>query len=177
MNHWLMKSEPSVYGIDDLEKDRVTSWGGVRNYQVRNMFRDNFAKGDLAFLYHSSCAEPGIVGVMTVVGPAYPDPAQFDRKSEYFDPKSRREAPTWLAVDVRIKTRFRRCLSIRDLRDCPELEEMLVLRRGNRLSVTPVTADEARVILKLASARGASSQPGSVSADAHHRSRQRGTRG
>lgn len=153
MNYWLMKSEPSVYGIDDLEKDRATSWGGVRNYQVRNMFRDDFARGDLAFFYHSSCTEPGIVGVMAVAGPAYPDAAQFDRKSEYFDPKSRREAPTWLAVDVRIKTRFTQVLSLENLRARAELEEMLVLRRGNRLSVTPVTTDEARVILKLASVR------------------------
>lgn len=149
MNYWLMKSEPTVYGIDDLHKDRSTSWGGVRNYQVRNMFRDDFARGDLAFFYHSSCAEPGIVGVMTVSRTAYADPAQFDRKSEYFDPKSRREAPTWLAVDVRFKSRFRQVLSLDDLRSRAGLAEMLILRRGNRLSVTPVTSDEAAAILKM----------------------------
>lgn len=156
MKYWLMKSEPSVYGIDDLKKDRRTSWGGVRNYQVRNMFRDDFAKGDVAFFYHSSCAEPGIVGVMTVAGTAYPDPGQFERNSGYFDAKSRREAPTWLAVDVRFQRKFKRPLSLEVLRSCAGLAGMLVLRRGNRLSVTPLTADEAEVIFDLAAGQGAS---------------------
>ena len=149
MNYWLMKSEPSVYGIDNLHKDGRTSWGGVRNYQVRNMFRDNFAKGDLAFFYHSSCDEPGIVGTMTVARPAYPDPTQFERMSDYFDPKSRREAPTWLAVDVRFKRQFSRPLALEVLRQRPELAGMQILRRGNRLSVTPVTVAEAKLILSL----------------------------
>ena len=153
MNYWLMKSEPSVYGIDDLQRDKRTSWGGVRNYQVRNMFRDDFAKGDLAFFYHSSCDEPGIVGTMTVAGPGYPDPTQFDRLSEYFDPKSRPETPTWLAVDVRFGTRFQRRLSLDTLRQLPGLAGLQLLRRGNRLSVTPVTAAEARLILAGAAAR------------------------
>jgi len=161
MKYWLMKSEPSVYGIDDLRRDGRTSWGGVRNYQVRNMFRDDFAKGDQAFFYHSSCAEPGIVGTMSVAGPAYPDPDQFDRKSGYFDPKSRREAPTWLAVDMRFQRKFKRPLALETLRGCPALAGMLVLRRGNRLSVTPLTADEAETILDLAAGGGpARSQPG-----------------
>jgi predicted RNA-binding protein with PUA-like domain len=155
MNYWLMKSEPSVYGIDDLRRDGQTSWGGVRNYQVRNMFRDEFAGGDLAFFYHSSCAEPGIVGTMTVAGSAYPDPEQFVRGSPYFDPKSRREAPTWLAVDVRFQRRFRRPLTLESIRGCAALAGMLILRRGNRLSVTPLTANEAKTILKLAAGRRA----------------------
>jgi len=150
MNYWLMKSEPSVYGIDDLHKDGRTSWGGVRNYQVRNLFRDVFAKGDLAFFYHSSCDEPGIVGTMTVAGTAYADPTQFERRSDYFDPKSRREAPTWLAVDVRFKRQFPRPLSLAVLRQRPELAGMQILRRGNRLSVTPVTVAEWNLILSLA---------------------------
>ena len=150
MKYWLMKSEPSVYGIDNLQKDKRTSWGGVRNYQVRNLFRDDFAKGDLAFFYHSSCAEPGIVGSMIVAGPGYPDPTQFKRKSEYFDPKSRREAPTWLAVDVRFERQFPKTLSLEALRRHPRLAGMQLLRRGNRLSVTPVTAAEAKLILCLA---------------------------
>lgn len=145
-----MKSEPSVYGIDDLRRDKRTSWGGVRNYQVRNMFRDEFAKGDLAFFYHSSCNEPGIVGTMQVVGTAYPDPAQFDPESEYFDPRSRRESPSWLAVDVQFQRRFSRPLSLDRLRRQPGLEGMLILRRGNRLSVTPVTGAEAQVMLAIA---------------------------
>jgi len=150
MNYWLMKSEPSEYGIDDLRRDGRTSWGGVRNYQVRNMFRDDFARDDLAFFYHSSCAEPGIVGVMTVLGPAHADPTQFERKSDYFDPKSRPDSPTWLAVDVRFKSKFSRPLSLETLRTHPELADMQILRRGNRLSVTPVTEAEARCILALA---------------------------
>lgn len=149
-----MKSEPSVYGLDDLQRDKRTSWGGVRNYQVRNMFRDEFAKADVAFFYHSSCDEPGIVGTMTVVGRAYPDPEQFDPKSEYFDPRSKREQPAWLAVDVQFKRRFRRPLSLDMLRRDPRLEGMLILRRGNRLSVTPVTEAEAQAILDLAAGSG-----------------------
>lgn len=145
-----MKSEPSVYGIDDLKRDKRTSWGGVRNYQVRNMFRDEFARGDLAFFYHSSCDEPGIVGTMTVTGQAQPDPAQFDPESEYFDPRSKPESPSWLAVDVQFQRRFHRPLSLDVLRRHPGLEGMLVLRRGNRLSVTPVTEAEAQCILSLA---------------------------
>ena len=153
MNYWLMKSEPSVYGIGHLERDKRTSWGGVRNYQVRNMFRDDFAKGDLAFFYHSSCDEPGIVGTMTVAGPGYPDPTQFEPASEYFDPKSRRETPTWLAVDVRFGRRFQRPLALDALRQHPGLAGMQVLRRGNRLSVVPVTAAEAELILSGAADR------------------------
>ncbi len=145
-----MKSEPSVYGIDELQRDGHTSWGGVRNYQVRNMFRDEFSKGDVAFFHHSSCDEPGIVGTMKVLGKACPDPAQFDPESEYFDPRSRRESPSWLAVDVQFQRRFRRALPLDVLRRTPGLEGMLILRRGNRLSVTPVTEAEAQTILRLA---------------------------
>lgn len=148
-----MKSEPSVYGLDDLERDGTTSWGGVRNYQVRNMFRDELAEGDLAFFYHSSCAEPGIVGTMTVVRAAYPDPTQFDPRSDYFDARSRADNPAWLAVDVRFAVRFRRPVTLECLRGQASLKDLMILRRGNRLSVTPVKAAEARVILGLASAR------------------------
>lgn len=155
MKYWLMKTEPSVYGIDDLQRDRRTSWGGVRNYQVRNMFRDEFGRGDVAFFYHSCCAEPGIVGTMTVKGPAYPDPTQFDPESEYFDPRSRPESPAWLAVDVQFQRRFRRPVFLDTLRRHPGLESMLILRRGNRLSVTPVSRLEAQFILSLADTKGA----------------------
>ena len=137
-----MKSEPSVYGVGDLQRERRTSWGGVRNYQVRNMFRDDFAPGDLAFFYHSSCDEPGIVGTMKVVGRAVPDPTQFDRKSQYFDPRSRPGSPAWLAVEAQFQRRFRRPVALDELRATPGLAGMPILRRGNRLSVTPVTAAE-----------------------------------
>jgi predicted RNA-binding protein with PUA-like domain len=150
MKYWLMKSEPSVYGIDDLRKDARTSWGGVRNFQVRNMFRDDFAQGDLAFFYHSSCEEPGIVGAMTVAGTGYPDPTQFDPQSEYYAASSRPDAPTWLAVDVRFKQKFARTLALDSLRAHPELAGLQILRRGNRLSVTPIPESEAHFLLTLA---------------------------
>lgn len=142
MAYWLMKSEPSVYGIDDLERDGITSWGGTRNYQVRNLLRDEVRKGDQAFFYHSSCAEPGIVGLMRVKAAAYPDPTQFDRRSGYYDPKSRPEAPIWLTVDVAFQRKLRQPIDLQTLRAHRELAGMLILRRGNRLSVTPVSAPE-----------------------------------
>lgn len=154
-----MKSEPSVYGIADLEREGRTCWGGVRNYQVRNMFRDQFARGDLAFFYHSSCEEPGIVGTMEVAGTAYPDPAQFDPDSEYFDPRSRPEDPPWLAVDVRFRRRFSQPVGLERLRADPALAGLLILRRGNRLSVTPVLPGEAEAILSLAGAPRVSRGP------------------
>ncbi len=150
MKYWLMKSEPSVYGIDDLRKDKRTSWGGVRNFQVRNMFRDDFARGDLAFFYHSSCEAPGIVGTMTVVASGYADPTQFEPQSEYFAHKSRPDAPTWFAVDVRFKQRFAQTLTLNSLRSHAELAGLQILRRGNRLSVTAVTEAEASCLLSLA---------------------------
>lgn len=149
MKYWLMKSEPSVYGIDNLRKDKRTSWGGVRNFQVRNMFRDDFARGDLAFFYHSSCEEPGIVGTMTVARTGYADPTQFDPQSEYFAAGSRPDAPTWLAVDVRFKQKFARTLALESLRAHAELAGLQILRRGNRLSVTPILESEAHFLLSL----------------------------
>jgi predicted RNA-binding protein with PUA-like domain len=149
MQHWLMKSEPGNYSIDDLKVDRVTWWDGVRNYQVRNMMRDDFRKGDLAFFYHSECKEPGIVGIMTITSGAYPDPTAFDPKEKYFDPKSDPENPRWLMVDVRYKRRLKRPISLKELRDHGELAEMPLLRRGNRLSITPVTPDQWAFIMSL----------------------------
>jgi predicted RNA-binding protein with PUA-like domain len=149
MAFWLMKSEPSVYGIDDLEREGSTTWDGVRNYQVRNMMRDQMKPGDQAFFYHSSCPEPGIAGIMTVAGKARPDPTQFDRKSPYHDPKSRPEDPAWLTVEVRFERRFPRIIRLEELRNCPALKDMQILRRGNRLSVTPVTPAEWKAALSL----------------------------
>jgi len=144
-----MKSEPDVYGIDDLARDRTTSWGGVRNYQVRNMFRDEFQAGDTAFFYHSSCAEPGIVGILRVQGAAYPDPTQFDPRSEYHDPRSRPDRPTWLAVDVGFQRRLRGTITLEQLRGVKGLAGMPLLRPGNRLSVTPVTPAQWERVLAL----------------------------
>lgn len=150
MKYWLMKSEPDVYGIDDLERDRRTTWDGVRNYQVRNMFRDDMGPGDLALFYHSSCPVPGVAGIMKISGAARPDPTQFDRKSPYFDPRSRREDPAWLSVEVSFERRLPRIITLDELRAVPALAGMQLLRRGNRLSVTPVTAAEWKAILALA---------------------------
>ena len=153
MNHWLLKSEPDVFGIDDLARapGRATGWEGVRNYQARNMLRDDFRKGDLAFFYHSSCEVPGIAGIVKVVREAYADPTQFDPKSEYHDAASTREAPRWFSVDVKLVERIVPVITLPELREHASgaLREMLILKRGNRLSVTPVTAAEWRCIVAL----------------------------
>jgi predicted RNA-binding protein with PUA-like domain len=150
MAYWLMKSEPAVYGIDDLQRDGRTRWEGIRNYQVRNMMRDDMRRGDLAFFCHSSCAEPGIAGTMSISAPARPDPTQFDRSSEYFDAASDPAEPRWLLVDVKFVSRFSRVIPLPELRLQPALSGMLLLRPGNRLSVTPVTSREWKAIMKLA---------------------------
>ena len=153
MHYWLLKSEPDVFGIDDLASAprRTTGWEGVRNYQARNMLRDDFRQGDRAFFYHSSCEVPGVAGVVTVVREAYPDPSQFDAKSEYYDAKSAREAPRWFSVDVQLENRIEPVITLPELREhaAGALRDMLILKRGNRLSVTPVTAAEWRCIVAL----------------------------
>jgi len=148
MRYWLMKSEPEDYSIDDLERDGRAGWTGVRNYQARNFMRDQMSIGDQALFYHSSCAEPGIVGICEVSRPAYPDATQFDRKSKYFDPKSSRDAPRWLHVEVKFVRRTR-LVSLAELRGEPALAHMRILQRGNRLSITPVDPAEWKHILKL----------------------------
>lgn len=157
MNHWLMKSEPDVFSIDHLAKRsrQRGPWDGVRNYQARNFLRA-MAVGDLAFFYHSSCAVPGIHGVMRIVRAAYPDATQFDPESEYFDPKSDPVAPRWSMVDVALEQRFDEPITLDALRTVPQCSEMLVLRRGNRLSITPVTAREWRTVMSRAGARNES---------------------
>ncbi len=155
MNYWLMKSEPSVFGIDDLaaRPKRTEPWDGVRNYQARNMLRDQMRRGDLAFLYHSNCDPPGIVGLMEIVREGYPDPTQFDPRSKYHDPKSKPEAPRWYLVDVRLKQRFRRMVTLSELRaQADQLGDFALLRKGSRLSVMPVPPAAWDRILDLASA-------------------------
>lgn len=149
MAHWLMKSEPDVYGIDDLKRDRRECWDGVRNYQVRNMMRDDMRKGDFAFFYHSNCAEPGIVGIMRIAREAYPDHTQFDPKSKYYDPKSDSQEPRWLMVDVAYKRKLKRTITLAELKACPELADLPLVRRGNRLSVMPVSEADCEFILGL----------------------------
>ncbi len=137
--YWLMKSEPHEFSIDALEKVGVEPWSGVRNYQVRNSMRDDMKVGDGVLFYHSSCAEPGVVGVAEIASPARPDPTQFDPRSDYHDPGSRSDAPRWLLVDVRFKRKLRRTVTLAELKADTALEDFALLRRGNRLSVLPVT--------------------------------------
>mgnify|MGYP005806060279 CR=1 FL=1 len=150
MSYWLMKSEPDEFSIDDLARapDKSTPWFGVRNYQARNYMRDAMRVGDGVLFYHSSCEVPGIAGLARVASGPYPDETQFDRKSKYFDPKSTREAPRWLLVDVEL-VRKTRLLGLEELRACADLADMATLRRGNRLSITPVTAGEWKIVTKL----------------------------
>jgi predicted RNA-binding protein with PUA-like domain len=150
MRYWLMKSEPSECSIDDLAAApmQTVPWVGVRNYQARNFMRDEMRAGDGVLFYHSSCPEPGIVGLAEVASKAYPDATQFDPKSHYFDPKSQADAPRWQHVDV-ILVRKTRLLSLAEMRATPALATMRVLERGNRLSITPVGADEWRSVLAL----------------------------
>lgn len=141
MNYWLMKSEPDDVSIDDLAERTIVGWNGVRNYQARNFMRDAMQPGDQVLFYHSSCKEPGIAGLAEVCSLAYPDPTQFDSKSVYFDARSPVDQPRWLQVDVRFikKTRL---LSLAELRRDPALADMILLQKGSRLSITPVTPDQ-----------------------------------
>jgi predicted RNA-binding protein with PUA-like domain len=150
MSYWLMKSEPGECSIDDLAAAprQTVPWVGVRNYQSRNYMRDLMRVGDGVLFYHSSCPEPGVAGLAEVASAAYPDATQFEPDNDYFDPKSTREEPRWVHVDVRL-VRKTRLLSLREMRDTPTLATMLVLRRGNRLSITPVTAAEWQAVGKL----------------------------
>ena len=148
MRYWLFKSEPSTYGIDHLAKDKVTAWTGVRNYQARNFMRDGMRPGDRGFFYHSSCDEPGIAGIVEVRGAAYPDETQFDRKSRYYDPAATSDQPRWFNVDLKFVKKTR-TVSIAELRANKALKDMLILQRGNRLSITPVTAAEWKTIIRL----------------------------
>ena len=152
MKYWLMKSEPDVYSIDHLaeQPDQTDYWDGIRNYQVRNFFRDEFKIGDQAFFYHSRCKVPGIVGTMSIVREAYPDPTAFDPTEHYYDAKSDPDNPRWLMVEVKLEARFKRIISLAELRAQPALSGMRVLQRGNRLSVTPVSPEEWDYIHSLA---------------------------
>ncbi|MCG8377959.1 MAG: EVE domain-containing protein [Proteobacteria bacterium] len=144
MNYWLMKSEPSEFSIDDLKNNpgKTEPWDGVRNYQARNMMRDDMKKGDLVFFYHSNCDEPGIVGIMTIHKEGYPDPTAFDPNDKHYDPKSDPDNPRWILVDVKYKRKFKRTISLKELKNHKQLKDMKVLQRGNRLSITPVTKKE-----------------------------------
>jgi predicted RNA-binding protein with PUA-like domain len=148
MNYWLMKSEPDEFSIDDLKTRKSEPWSGVRNYQARNFIREMRA-GDGVLFYHSSCAEPGVVGLATVANAAHADPTQFDPNSDYFDAKSSRDDPRWSLVDVKYKRKLKRTIALTELKDRPELEGFALVHRGNRLSVLPVTKAQWDFILAL----------------------------
>jgi len=153
VGYWLMKSEPDVFGIDHLKSrpKQTEPWDGVRNYQARNMLRDEMRAGDLAFFYHSNCAEPGIAGIVQIVREGYPDPTQFDPDAKYHDPKSEPAKPRWYCVDVRYKRHMKRPLSLAELKTYADgpLADLPLLRKGNRLSVMPVTPAQWEFILAL----------------------------
>jgi len=153
MNYWLMKSEPATFSIDHLaaKKRRTTGWDGVRNFQARNFLRDQMKKGDLAFFYHSSCDVPGIVGIVKIVREGYPDPTAFDASHDHYDPDSDRTAPRWYMVDVQLERKFDRVVTLDELRSHAngKLAKMILLKRGNRLSITPVTKSEWQFITTL----------------------------
>lgn len=153
MNYWLMKSEPTTYSIDTLIKmpKKTDNWEGVRNYQARNFMRDKMRKGDLAFFYHSNTTHPGIVGIMEIVRESYPDFSALDPESKYYDPKSTLEKPRWYRVDVQFREKFNTVIPLTFFRACPKLNTMVLLKPGNRLSITPVTKAEWLFIMNLKS--------------------------
>jgi len=151
MQYWLMKSEPDEFGIDDLEScpDATAHWDGCRNYQVRNMMRDEMKVGDLALFYHSNTKPPGVAGIMEIVREGYPDHTAFDPEDPHYDPKSDPDKPRWYMVDVRFVERFSRYVPISELKKQRDLSAMKILQKGNRLSITPVSKKEWNRIVKL----------------------------
>ncbi len=153
MNYWLMKSEPDVFSFKDLKSrpKKTEPWNGVRNYQARNFMRDEMKVGDLILFYHSSCEIPGVAGIAKVSSAPYPDSTQFDKKSEYFDPKATPENPRWMLIDVSFEKDLKSFVSLEQIRNYPELSKMRLLQKGNRLSILPVSEEEFKFILKLGS--------------------------
>lgn len=151
MNYWLMKSEPASFSVDDLARAprKTTAWDGVRNYQARNMLRDEMRKGDQVFFYHSSCDVPGVAGIAAVARAGYPDATAFDPKHHHYDPESDPDDPTWFVVDVRLVRKLKRVITLDELRATRGLAGMQLLKRGNRLSVMPVSAQEWQRVLAL----------------------------
>lgn len=149
MNYWLMKSEPDVFSIDQLAKDKTTWWEGVRNYQARNYMMKDMQVGDLVLFYHSNAEPSGVAGIAKITKVAAPDKTQFDKKSEYFDPKSTLDNPRWLCVEVGYVSKFKHVVSLQDLRDNAKLSDMVVLQKGSRLSVQPVDKKHFDIVSKL----------------------------
>lgn len=150
MNYWLMKSEESDYSIDDLKRDKKASWDGVRNYQARNYMRDDMRVGDTVFFYHSNGKPSAIVGLAKVYKEAHPDMTAFDKRDSHFDPKSKKDSPTWFLVDIQFVKKFTEPLSLTALRADKKLEGMLLLQKGQRLSVMPVSQKHGKYLEKIA---------------------------
>ena len=152
MKYWLMKTEPTTYSIEDLEKEsnQTTCWEGVRNYQARNLLRDDIQEGDRVLFYHSACKEPAVVGTAIVSRPGYPDSHAFDKRSKYYDAKSDPENPSWFMVDVKLEQKFDAPVTLASLREKASLKEMVLLQKGSRLSVQPVKKKEFDIVLKMA---------------------------
>lgn len=152
MRYWLMKSEPNEFGLDDLKKrpQQTEPWDGVRNYQARNFMRDDMRIGDQIFFYHSNCAEPGIVGIASVAHEAYPDPTAFDKNDPHYDPKSNPDNPRWMLVDVKFERELNRTITLKELKEqADKLDGLALVRRGNRLSVMPISTAHWKFILGL----------------------------
>jgi predicted RNA-binding protein with PUA-like domain len=151
-HYWLMKSDPDTFGLRHLKKSpgRTTCWDGVRNYQARNLLRDEIRLGDGVLFYHSRVQPPAVVALARVVRAGYPDPTQFDRRSRYHDPAAERSDPRWYAVDIRLDSELQRPVTLPEMRATAGLEEMVLLSKGSRLSVQPVTASEWKIVLRLA---------------------------
>ncbi len=147
MNYWIMKSEPNEFSIDNLKSKKTEPWDGIRNYQVRNMFRDEFVIGDRALFYHSNAKEIGVVGEMEIVSKAYPDPTQFDKGNTHYDKKSKTENPRWLLVDVKFIKKFKNIITLDEIKNMPSFKESPLVRKGNRLSVVPITRVQYQDIL------------------------------
>lgn len=149
MNYWLMKSEPDEYSIDQLKKDKKTLWTGVRNYQARNFMMKDMSKGDQILFYHSNAEPSGIAGLATFTGTVNPDPLQFDKKSDYFDAKATKDKPTWFSAEIQYKNHFKNFITLHELKNHKALSDMLVLKKGQRLSIQPVSEKDFLYIVKL----------------------------
>ena len=147
--YWLVKSEPTAYSIDNLVKDKKSHWDGVRNYQARNIMRDDMKKGDLVLFYHSNAEPNAVVGICEIVREGYPDFTAFDSENKHFDPKSSTENPTWVMVDIKLVKKFKRPVTLKEIKENPKLQTMRLVQRGNRLSVMPIEKKEFDLILKL----------------------------
>lgn len=147
--YWLMKSEPDAYSIDDLKKEKKCLWDGIRNYQARNFMMKDMKVGDEVLFYHSNAKPPGVIGIATISKSAVPDPSQFDNKSKYYDQKSDPESPRWHCVEVKFKKKFKQIISLDDLRNNSKLQDMMVIKKGQRLSIQPVSAKDFSTVLKI----------------------------